>query len=73
MKIWDWNWSEVKVKDEALEVILIKATFKAMKKNERLHKENKTEEEVFQLGAVKELTLFVCLFIFMGVNLYLCD
>lgn len=56
-----------------MEVILIKATVKAMRKNERLHKENKTEEEVFQLGAAKELTLFVCLFIFMGVNLYLYD
>lgn len=73
MKIWYWNWNEVKVKEEALEVILIKATVKAMRKNERLHKENKTEEEVFQLGAAKELTLFVCLFIFMGVNLYLYD
>lgn len=66
MKIWVWNWSEVRVKDEALEVILIKVVVKDTRKDERLHK-NKTEEEV-ELGAAKELSLFVCLFIFMGVT-----
>ena len=72
MKIWVWNWSEVRVKDEVLEVILIKVIVKDTRKGERLHKENKTEEEV-ELGAAKELSLFVCLFIFMGVSFYLCD
>lgn len=44
MKIWVWNWSEVRVKDEALEVILIKVVVKDTRKDERLHEENKTEE-----------------------------
>lgn len=43
-----------------------------MRKDERLKKENKTEEEV-ELVAAKEPSLFVCSFILIGVSLYLCD
>lgn len=43
-----------------------------MRKDERLYKENKIEEDI-ELKVVKELFLFVCLFFFMGVSLYLCE
>ena len=59
-------------KDEASEVILTKVIVKLMTKGERLHKENKTEAEV-ELKAVKEQSLFVWLFIFMGMSQYLYD